>query len=215
MTFPQLQEARIQRQARQELVAELSTAAQANGLYCWQTWRVANLDQTQCTKLTADIRTLLDKGFSQAEVSKIINKPTRSITHVVAPWDNPELTEKTTKTTVEILADLQADGDGEGSRQLADQKKRKEKITTIKSPTNTTDTSSRNVSASSSVTAVTRKRWFLLEHLPVERIALVESTMRELKEDPHKEKKRVAALEVQVGKQQNEIKAKKLLFLYT
>ncbi|ETM47968.1 hypothetical protein L914_07445 [Phytophthora nicotianae] len=171
MTFPQLQEARIQRQARQELVAELSTAAQANGLYCWQTWRVANLDQTQCTKLTADIRTLLDKGFSQAEVSKIINKPTRSITHVVAPWDNPELTEKTTKTTVEILADLQA--------------------------------------------AVTRKRWFLLERLPVERIALVESTMRELKEDPHKEKKRVAALEVQVGKQQNEIKAKKLLFLYT
>ncbi|ETI48249.1 hypothetical protein F442_07730 [Phytophthora nicotianae P10297] len=92
--------------------------------------------------------------------------------------------------------------------------KRKEKITTIKSPTNTTDTSSRNVSASSSVTAVTRKRWFLLERLPVERIALVESTMRELKEDPHKEKKRVAALEVQVGKQQNEIKAKKLLFLY-
>ncbi|ETO77016.1 hypothetical protein F444_07741 [Phytophthora nicotianae P1976] len=201
MTFPQLQEARIQRQARQELVAELSTAAQANGLYCWQTWRVANLDQTQCTKLTADIRTLLDKGFSQAEVSKIINKPTRSITHVVAPWDNPELTEKTTKTTVEILADLQAEEKGK-------------KITTIKSPTNTTDTSSRNVSASSSVTAVTRKRWFLLERLPVERIALVESTMRELKEDPHKEKKRVAALEVQVGKQQNEIKAKKLLFLY-
>ncbi|ETI48250.1 hypothetical protein F443_07709 [Phytophthora nicotianae P1569] len=110
MTFPQLQEARIQRQARQELVAELSTAAQANGLYCWQTWRVANLDQTQCTKLTADIRTLLDKGFSQAEVSKIINKPTRSITHVVARWDNPELTEKTMKTTVEILADLQAGG---------------------------------------------------------------------------------------------------------
>ncbi|ETP18019.1 hypothetical protein F441_07709 [Phytophthora nicotianae CJ01A1] len=201
MTFPQLQEARIQRQARQELVAELSTAAQANGLYCWQTWRVANLDQTQCTKLTADIRTLLDKGFSQAEVSKIINKPTRSITHVVARWDKPELTEKTMKTTVEILADLQAEEKGK-------------KITTIKSPTNTTDTSSRNVSASSSVTAVTRKRWFLLERLPVERIALVESTMRELKEDPHKEKKRVAALEVQVGKQQNEIKAKKLLFLY-
>ncbi|ETK88161.1 hypothetical protein L915_07558 [Phytophthora nicotianae] len=201
MTFPQLQEARIQRQARQELVAELSTAAQANGLYCWQTWRVANLDQTQCTKLTADIRTLLDKGFSQAEVSKIINKPTRSITHVVARWDKPELTEKTMKTTVEILADLQAEEKGK-------------KITTIKSPTNTTDTSSRNVSASSSVTAVTRKRWFLLERLPVERIALVESTMRELKEDAHKEKKRVAALEVQVGKQQNEIKAKKLLFLY-